>query len=505
MNSRRLTAYSASLYLVWYMVNTLCVTGSPCAMQCLTAGACAGAALAALCVLCLMPPRAVDVLIPAMVIALGVFEGAYGFCQLMGWAFPGHPRYAMTGTFGNPGPYGGMMSVCAIMAFCTGKKYGRTWIMWAGVAMSAMAMVSMSRAAIVALGVAAGILWRRDCMRHLKWIAVPLALTAFALYLSKAGSAHGRVFMALMGVEAWKDALWQGHGTGAYMHAMSQAEARWFATHPDSLMAAWAGVAEYPFCEPLKIAVEHGVAGIVLFAGMIVSALVGLWRRRSPSFYGLFVLSVFSLFSYPFSLWSFLLLLCLFVAEAIVPLGAPARWKAISAGILGLLVMSVSLAGMTRYNKARSEYSRFAYVRNAAFIKDYYRLLPLMLEDRRFLFNFGQILRDAGRYNDSNDMLRQGAMVSNDPMFLVLQGNNYRDMGAYQLAEQAYLEAWHMMPGRIYPLYRLMKLYEQQGDQARMVEYAEAVAAFKEKVSSPAVADMKCEAMEIINISLFNE
>lgn len=489
------------MFLIWYMASTLCVSGSPCAMQCLAAGACAGAALAALCVMSLSPSRAVSILIPALVISLGVFEGACGFCQLMGWAYSGHPRYAMTGTFGNPGPYGGLMSVCAIMAFCTGKKYGRTWIIWAGVAMSAMAVVSMSRAAIVALGVAAGILWRKDCMTRLKWIAVPAAVAAFVLYMSKAGSAHGRVFMALMGVEAWSDALWLGHGTGAYMHALSRAESRWFASHSDSLMAAWAGVAEYPFCEPLKIAVEHGVPGLVLFVGMIVSALIALWRRGSPSFYGLFVLSVFSLFSYPFSLWPFRLLLCLFVAEAIVPRAAAARWKAISAGILGLGVTAVSLAGMTRYNKARTEYSRFAHVRNAAFIKDYYQLLPMMLEDGRFLFNFGRILRDAGRYNDSNDMLRRGAMVSNDPMFLILQGNNYRDMGAYQLAEEAYLEAWRMVPNRIYPLYRLMKLCEQQGDSARMAEYAEAVAAFREKVSSPAVDDMKREAEEIINRS----
>lgn len=64
-----------------------------------------------------------------------------------------------------------------------------------------------------------------------------------------------------------------------------------------------------------------------------------------------------------------------------------------------------------------------------AFTKDYFALMPYLLDNKRFLFDFAKLLSKQKRYNDSNDMLRNGARISNDPMFLVLQGNNYRDMG----------------------------------------------------------------------------
>ena len=94
-------------------------------------------------------------------------------------------------------------------------------------------------------------------------------------------------------------------------------------------------------------------------------------------------------------------------------------------------------------------------------------------------------------------MLRRGALISNDPMFLVKQANNYRDMGAYDEAEAAYLKAWLSMPNRIYPLYQLMNLYQMEGDKEKSVEYAKKVLSFKEKIASPAVNDMKREAKKI--------
>lgn len=120
-------------------------------------------------------------------------------------------------------------------------------------------------------------------------------------------------------------------------------------------------------------------------------------------------------------------------------------------------------------------------IRDSAFIKDYYELLSQLEGNKRFLFNFGVILAKAGRHNDSNDMLRRGTLISNDPMFLVLQGNNYRDMGAFDEAEAMYLKAWHTMPNRIYPLYQLMKLYQKGNDTKMTTEYAEKVISFKEK------------------------
>lgn len=160
-----------------------------------------------------------------------------------------------------------------------------------------------------------------------------------------------------------------------------------------------------------------------------------------------------------------------------------------------LFIPSYVIAKQTRIRyDADRDYQLFARMDNEAFIDDYYELLPQERDNSRFLFDFGKTLRIHGRYNDSNDMLRQGAKVSPDPMFYILIGNNYKDMGYADLAEKTYQKAFAIMPNRIYPLYQLMLLYKEIGEDKKVKEYASKVATFKEKITSPATKQMKEEA-----------
>ena len=65
-------------------------------------------------------------------------------------------------------------------------------------------------------------------------------------------------------------------------------------------------------------------------------------------------------------------------------------------------------------------------------------------------------------------------------------------------AERCYRRAFSVMPNRIYPLYRLMKLYDEQGRRADCLRMARRVAAFDVKVESEATREMKREAEEIV-------
>ena len=151
----------------------------------------------------------------------------------------------------------------------------------------------------------------------------------------------------------------------------------------------------------------------------------------------------------------------------------------------------------TRYNADRA-YQMFAGMQNEAFIKDYYELLSLESDNPRFLFDFGKTLRTHGRYNDSNDMLRQGTFISADPMFYVLMGNNYKDMEYPDLAEKSYKKAFSVMPNRIYPLYQLMLLYKETRNEKKAKKYARKVINFKEKITSPATKQMKEDAKRLL-------
>ena len=159
----------------------------------------------------------------------------------------------------------------------------------------------------------------------------------------------------------------------------------------------------------------------------------------------------------------------------------------------------VTAAAWLRRVAASEDYRLMAGVDATYLIDDYYELLPLMGGNERFLFDFGKALADLGRPGDSNAMLRRCAQLSADPMFLVLMGNNYRAMGLPAEAERCYRLAFSVMPNRIYPLYRLMKLYEEQGRRADCLRMARRVAAFGVKVESEATREMKREAVELLS------
>ena len=111
------------------------------------------------------------------------------------------------------------------------------------------------------------------------------------------------------------------------------------------------------------------------------------------------------------------------------------------------------------------------------------------------------MLSEQERWNDSNAILRQGERVSADPMFLVVQGNNYRAMKAWAEAEAMYRRAFCIQPNRLYPLYRLMLLYEEAGQEDRMRDMARTILDFRPKVESPATREMKEQARRRLRAS----
>ena len=279
-----------------------------------------------------------------------------------------------------------------------------------------------------------------------------------------------------------------------------------------------ANVTDNAYNELLTIGVEQGLPGMVAFAAVVVMALLRLRRSCRPLMYGLLALVVFSMFSYPLHCQPYrilFVLMCAWGAAAPAPSNSPVRGRtpsgitasphggdgrgAFCAFVFVLFLASLVVrADMERRVAASEDYRLMAGVDASYMIDDYYELLPLMGDNERFLFDFGKALAGLGRHNDSNAMLRWGAQLSADPMFTVLMGNNYRAMGLPAEAERCYRRAFSIMPNRIYPLYRLMKLYEEQGRRADCLRMARRVAAFDVKVESEATREMKREAENIV-------
>lgn len=148
-------------------------------------------------------------------------------------------------------------------------------------------------------------------------------------------------------------------------------------------------------------------------------------------------------------------------------------------------------------NDARITYRQMTGMTDVTFLKDYGRLLPLMNDDPHFMFDYSKTLQNAKRWNESNYILREGEKVSADPMFILLQGNNYQTMGYYSLADSMYIKAWRRVPNRLYPIYKSMMMHWNIGNKTESLSYAEKLLGMKPKVESPATRDMQKEAEKI--------
>lgn len=448
--------------------------------------------------------------------AAGGYELWTGFMQLAGREVSRHHLFDVTGTFFNPGPYAIFVAVVLAVSVAWWYRHGEVFAgrsRWSRVGAWSVAAVAVfcfpvlvatwSRAAWVAVAVAASCLLWKAHRRMVLWGMGVAVCAGVAAYFLKQGSADGRLLMTIVARRAWAGEWLCGHGLGGYAQAYGAAQEAFFAARPGSPLSVVAGSPEYAFNGVLGVGVEQGVLGVVPALVLGLWSLAVLCRRGEVSAYGWLVLLVSSLFSYPFALWPFLSLAVAWVALAVsLEAGTVevrwwkrmAVWPVVAVG--GWCVWNLS-DDTARRVEAYEEFRRVRGIQDVAFLEDYRKKYEDLKAYPDFLFTFGTALREAGRYNESNAMLRQGTRVSCDPVFYTLMGNNYRDLGAVAEAESAYRKAFGMLPGRMYPLYRLMKLYEAEGQMRKAEEMARQIIAFRPKVDSPAVREMKNEAKKL--------
>ena len=94
-----------------------------------------------------------------------------------------------------------------------------------------------------------------------------------------------------------------------------------------------------------------------------------------------------------------------------------------------------------------------------------------MMGQERFreLYAEGYALHQTGEYEESTKLLEEGTLQSCDPMFEIILGKNAEAMGDYAEAARLYEKAHYMVPSRLYPLVRLMRLQIRQGsDEAAL-------------------------------------
>lgn len=432
------------------------------------------------------------------ILLCGVYEAGLGVWQLVSGTSR-HSLYLMTGSFQNPGPYSAYLMMAAVIGWgwtqelIKGRLRTAVWCMTAF--MLLLLPATWSRAALVAVGTIALWLYRQKYWKYRWTVWIGVVVFAVGFYLAKQGSADGRILTWTASLTAWWHKPWLGVGMGGFRVACADGVAELYREHPTSWLFTSGGVTDFAFNDFLKVLVEQGLVGALLCVATAVLVMKKLYNASRPLFYGLLSLFIFSMFSYPFELLPYQIILVLLSAFAASHVDEDEETIHRKLGRVILLLVLVPIAffvakEMQRRHETDKEVKMFSGMHHEAFINDYYELKPLEMDNASFLFDFGKTLREAKRYNDSNAVFRQGTQVSSDPMFWVLMGNNYRDMQCHQEAEEAYKKAFAIMPNRLYPLYQLMGLYEETGNVEAVRRTAREIMALQPKIKSPATEAM---------------
>lgn len=366
-------------------------------------------------------------------ILLGGIEAAWGLHQLYGFSASGHSRYALTGSFFNPGPYAGYLAM--VLPLClhrymwlgdwrrinAGLKLEKMITGVAGTLILCVLPATMSRSAWVAALVGCGwvmymhrdrrkwsILWRRYKKRYV-WYGMALlcllVMGGVGAFFLKPDSALGRLFLWKITCKAI--ALHPLGCDKGFAFAYGEAQEAYFA---QGNYAGWeervAGSPEYAFNEYLELIL---VEGPFLFMALVGIVWLCLWQGVQLGRYGIcgavLSLLVFSFSSYPMHLPAFMVACpCLLLA-------------CVSGDMVGKpAVLSVCLViwiggwgdkwrqeeeACRHWMNARMLYHSGAY---DAANKAYDKLYPYLRKRGAFLFDYGHSLHKAGSITNPIDI-----------------------------------------------------------------------------------------------------
>ena len=469
----------------------------------------------------------------------GVYEAAVGIGQLLGRFARRHALFVMTGTFDNPGPFGGYVAMVAVVSLADvlknkgNLKYAitktnlpgiiRLWIAIVSLILCVVVLpASMSRAAWIAFVMVAVSLALKDkrvreFIARASWslpvICIVGIMCLCGLFALKKDSAVGRFHIWHMEARAVAAKPLNGYGFGKAQGAYGAAQHDYFAQKPRTdIETRIAGCPEYAFNEYLKAAQEGGV---FCLAVMLIILTFALYRLRGSALQaGLMALSVFAAASYPLSLPEFRIAIAVILGTTI----SSGKWKR-SYFPLSVVLVAVSITAVRSYHGLKEYYDAKDSVKYLSFSSSgyYYPGLEerlshyseVLRDEYRFLYEYGLALNKAGRFDESNTVLANGASISCDPMFHNIMGKNYQSLGRYEEAAREFEYASFMVPSRLYPHILQMELELSLGKDSAAMATAERVLAMPVNPRNANMTDLRERAAfvrdSLVNIGNYGE
>ena len=433
----------------------------------------------------------------------GIFEAGLAGLQHGHWAESNHPYFDVTGTFGNPAPLGGLLSICLVVSawlFLKWRQRNNRWgagaVCLVTIGMGYALYLTQSRAAWVA--VAAGLWWLwlygrerkpqptgRDVLAKAMGVLL-LLIACGSLYFLKKDSADGRLLVWRNTAEMIVERPWAGWGSGGWDARYMHYQADYFTRHPDSAYTMLADNVGYPYNELLYIAADHGLVGLLL----TLALLYALYAYRDeaedalPCKALLTVFLVFSLFSYPLSVFPLQMLLAALLGcmkSRRLFCFHVCTWKFRAAvACLAIGMSAVAFASYTVYRKAKSG-------------KELHRLYPHFRYNEELMNRYAQTCVDEP-LETRRKILEDAIALAPTCELYMERGDMWRQQGDTAKAEACYRRAAAMIPHRLTPKFKLFELYRNKDDRRRALLMAVDIVNAPVKKEGTKVLRMKAEA-----------
>ena len=471
----------------------------------------------------------------------GIIEAWWGLAQLWGWLPSNHARFAVTGSFANPGPYSGFLAIVFPVAVhecifwhlydktCWNFRRCMGWVTL--VSLLLVLPAGMSRTAWIAALVSGAyvyvslmrftvadwfVSYKKTTWTILAVVFVALLAAGAGLYHLKKDSADGRLLMWKIAATAVQEHPWTGNGWNEVAAVYGQAQEDYFAKGDyTETEARVADAPEYVFNEYLQVALAWGVPVLVAALVLIGCCIYTVHKDLDCGIAGgLIAFAIFAFASYPLQCPALVATLAMLVFPAFVKLWRRSLFRLLAFSIIAVLVGMTCLWIAMEKDEANQKYRQWGecqmlyhagmYEQAAKKYASVYENpccgYPGMDWNPHFLFEFARSLHKAGLWDESTQILKVALTVSGDPMILDLIGKNESAMYRFDSAERYYRRAADRVPSRIYPYYLMVKLFSYRDNYQphKLREAARMVLEKEPKVPSTAIRQMKEETRKIL-------
>jgi len=474
-----------------------------------------------------------------------------GYMQLYGLASSNNASFCITGAYYNPGPYAGYLAVAMPIAagsiifklarfendavnyrwkfisrlnLCS--EYLPVMVLIIG---GVLLPYTESRAAMLSAFISCLYLFnykykitsfikRNLFARYTLGLLIIILVMGVIVYLhySNSDSIRGRILIWKVSLRMVTQHPLCGVGYDNFRATYMNYQADYFKGHLQNTEVLLAGNIDYAFNELIQSFVELGTIGLLLILSVITAILAKRQTVNKPIFHVAFAvllaIFVFSLFSYPSEILPLKItaVSCLAIMSSHFSVintikfnhyeVRKIKWIAsillFPAVLISLYFAFITWQGYSNWYQAKEGYAIGDYDNS---ITDFEYADKQLSTNGVFLMQYGKALNKHNQYQKSIEVLNKASKFHNSPIVQTTLGDDFFACKKYSMAEQAYYNAFWMVPNRFYPLYCLIKLYAATGQSQKQNDIANMILAKPIKIPSAAITQIRAKAAEIIH------